>query len=43
MQLCIENGEPLFSVEYQYPNWDDLYFNDQHIVGDDDDELPEDL
>ena len=33
-QLCIENGFPLFSVEYEDPDWDNYYFND----GDTDDE-----
>lgn len=35
-QLAIENGEPLFSVEYQDPDFDNLYFDDDNE--DDDDE-----
>lgn len=35
-QLCIENGEPLFSVDYEDPDFDNMYFQDDNI--DDDDE-----
>ena len=38
-QLCIENGEPLFSVEYEDPSFDNLYFNDRHIGDNDDDDF----
>ena len=37
--LCIENGESLFSVEYEDPDFDNLYFDDARIGDDDDDEL----
>ena len=34
-QLCIRSGEPLLSVDYEDPDFDNLYFNDRNI-GDDD-------
>ena len=37
-QLCIMNGEPLFSVDYEDPDYDNLYFQDRHI-GDNDDNV----
>ena len=37
-QLCIENGEPLFSVDYEDPDYDNLYFDDRHLGDDDDDD-----
>jgi hypothetical protein len=37
-QLCIENGEPLFQVDYEDPDWDNFYFDDADI--DDDEMLP---
>ena len=37
--LCIENGEPLFSVDYEDPDFNNLYFQDHHIGDDDDDDL----
>ena len=27
-KLAIENGEPLFQVDYEDPGFDNLYFND---------------
>ena len=33
-QMCIEDGEPLFSVDYQDPD-----FQDNHIGDDDDGEI----
>jgi uncharacterized protein YpmB len=36
-QLAIENGEPLFQVDYEDPDFDNLYFND-NILGDSDEE-----
>ena len=27
-QLCIDNGYPLFSVEYEDPDWENYYFDD---------------
>ena len=36
-QLCIMNGEPLFSVDYEDPDYDNLYFQDRHIGDNDDD------
>jgi hypothetical protein len=35
-QLCIENGEPLFNVEYEDPDFDNYYF-DESDEGDEDD------
>ena len=38
-QLCIENGEPLFRVHYEDPDFDNLYFDDRCIGDADDDEI----
>lgn len=35
-QLCIENGEPLFSVEYEDPYLNDWYFHESEDEEDDD-------
>ena len=35
-QLAIENGEPLFQVDYQDPDFNNLYFDDNNIPDDDD-------
>ena len=35
-QLAIENGEPLFQVDYKDPDWDNLYFDDADVVDEDD-------
>jgi hypothetical protein len=40
-QLAIENGEPLFQVDYKDPDWDNLYFDDADIVDDDEEEEDE--
>jgi hypothetical protein len=37
-QLSIENGEPLFQVEYQDPDFDYLYFDDNNITDDNNDD-----
>lgn len=37
-QLAIKNGEPLFRVEYEDPDFDNLYFEDDNIDDDDDEE-----
>jgi hypothetical protein len=38
-QLAIENGEPLFQVDYEDPDFNNLYFNDVDVVDDDDDDV----
>ena len=38
-QLAIENGEPLFQVDYKDPDFDKLYFDDANILDDDDAEF----
>jgi hypothetical protein len=35
-QLCIENGEPLFQVDYEDPDFDNLYFDDEDEDDEDD-------
>jgi hypothetical protein len=35
-QIAIENGEPLFGVDYEDPDFDNLYFADYAIDDDDD-------
>jgi hypothetical protein len=35
-QIAIENGEPLFGVDYEDPDFDNLYFEDYAIDDDDD-------
>jgi hypothetical protein len=35
MHCCIENGEPLFKVEYEDPDFDNYYFDESD--GDEDD------
>jgi hypothetical protein len=35
-ELSIENGEPLFSVDYSGPYFDDNYFNESDGVSDGD-------
>lgn len=37
-QLAIENGEPLFQVDYQDPDWDNLYFEDGDVVDEQEDD-----
>jgi hypothetical protein len=37
-QLAIENGEPLFQVDYKDPDWDNLYFDDAGIVDEEDED-----
>jgi uncharacterized protein YpmB len=34
-EIAIENGEPLFAVDYVDPDYDNFYFNDSHILDDD--------
>jgi hypothetical protein len=35
MHCCIENGEPLFKVDYEDPDFDNYYFDESD--GDEDD------
>jgi hypothetical protein len=37
-QIAIESGEPLFALEYEDPDFDNLYFQDQHLDDDDDED-----
>jgi hypothetical protein len=37
-QLAIENGEPLFQVDYQDPDFDNFYFDDAHVVDEEEEE-----
>jgi hypothetical protein len=37
--LAIENGEPLFQVDYQDPDWDNLYFEGGDVVDDDEENV----
>jgi hypothetical protein len=36
-QLAIQNGEPLFSVDYEDPDFDNLYFEGEESDGDESD------
>jgi hypothetical protein len=31
-QLALEDGEPLFQVDYQDPVWDNFYFEDGGVI-----------
>jgi hypothetical protein len=37
-QLAIESGEPLFQVDYEDPDFDNLYFDDVNVIEFDDDD-----
>ena len=36
-QIAICNGEPLFQVDYEDPDYNNLYFDDSDILDDNDD------
>ena len=36
-QIAICNGEPLFQVDYEDPDYNNQYFDDAHILDDNDD------
>jgi hypothetical protein len=42
-QLAIENGEPLFALDYEDPDFDNLYFDDQHVDDEDDEDDDDDV
>jgi hypothetical protein len=36
-QIAFTNGEPLFQVDYEDPEFDNLYFDDRDVVDNDED------